>query len=71
MKDSFTLNDLILFSNGDGSKSDDEMIDEYCRVDVDELAGPDKRIVDNILSYSRALSVIKTKRIGNVNVLMN
>ena len=32
---------------------------------------PEKRILDSIFSYSRALMVFKTKRAGIVNALMN
>ena len=33
--------------------------------------GPDKLLVDKILGYAKALSVIKTERNGNVNVILN
>lgn len=32
---------------------------------------PDKRIVDNILNYSRALSVVNTESSGNFSLMMN
>jgi len=35
------------------------------------LVSPGKRLVDNILSYSRSLTVIKTKSVGDINLLMN
>ena len=68
MKDSFTLNDLFLFSVTDGLTND--MEDEKHKWD-EYPEGPDERIITNILNYSRALSVIKTKRAGVLNLLMN
>lgn len=42
---------------------------KYC---VDSsLISPNKRILSNIMSYSRALSIFKTRRTGNFNLLMN
>jgi len=71
MKDSFTLNDFILYSTNFGSESEDEMTEEHSKICENDLDGPDKRVIDNILSYSRALSVLKTKRAGNFNLLLN
>ena len=47
------------------------MVDERKHTAVTEKVGPDKRIIDNILSYSRALSVMKTKGAGHINLLLN
>ena len=70
MKDSFTLSDLILYSTSD-NLNDDEM-EDYQRDDQTfGQPGPDERIINNILSYSMALSVFKTKTAGRLNVLMN
>lgn len=71
MKDSFTLDDFILFSTSFGSESGGEMVEERRQTTVSDLAGPDKRIISNILNYSRALSVLKTKRAGDINLLLN
>ncbi|NOX45738.1 MAG: hypothetical protein GXO89_02030 [Chlorobi bacterium] len=35
------------------------------------LVSPQKRIVDNIMNYSRALWIAQTENSGNFNVLMN
>lgn len=69
MKDSFTLNDLIFFSNTDGLQNKMEDDEKYSWDEYPE--GPDQKIITNILNYSRALSVIKTKRAGVLNLLMN
>lgn len=71
MKDSFTINDFILFSNDSGSDNDGGMVEEFLNNWEGSLASPDKRIVRNILSYSQALSVIETKQAGIINLLLN
>ncbi len=71
MKDSFTLDDFILFSTRFAADNEGDMVDERRHTTVSERIGPDKRIVSNILSYSRALSVMKTKGAGNINLLLN
>ncbi|MEZ5082984.1 MAG: hypothetical protein R2750_06000 [Bacteroidales bacterium] len=70
MKDSFTLSDLIHYSNSD-DLNDDEMEDYQHENQATCQSGPDERIIDNILKYSLALNVIKTKMAGNINLLMN
>ena len=37
----------------------------------DLLEGPGKQTLDNILSYAKALNVVRTKMTGHVNLLMN
>ena len=32
---------------------------------------PNKRIIDNILNYSRALSIVNTENSGNFSLMMN
>jgi hypothetical protein len=71
MKDSFTINDLFFYSKNLGGQrtmernGDDE-------VECDALPRePEKRIITNILNYSRALTVMKTKKAGTINLLMN
>ena len=71
MKDSFTLDEFILFSTGFASESELEMVEAKRQTGTEIPAGPDKRIISNILNYSRALSVMKTKQAGNVNLLLN
>ena len=36
-----------------------------------QTISPEKRIIDNIMNYSRALNVLKTEKSGNFNLLMN
>jgi hypothetical protein len=71
MKDSFTLDDLFLFSRRSGTENGGDMVEARKQAAVTESFGPDKRIVSNILSYSRALSVMKTKGAGQINLLLN
>lgn len=42
------------------------------RLNIDsEVQSPDGNVLKNIISYSKALDVIKTKYVGDVNILMN
>ena len=70
MKDSFTLNDLILYSSI-GSESEEEMQTIQVNKRGENPAGPDRRVIQNIMNYSRALSVIKTNQAGPVKLLLN
>jgi hypothetical protein len=86
MKNSFTLNDLIQFAfkgakqtekNDEGKMETDEEIHDYQSMigmnlwSDSSFPAPDKRIVNNILNYSKSLSVYKLKSIGVMNVMMN
>jgi hypothetical protein len=79
MKNSFTLDDLILSDfcethNSNGMKKSDLMCLDFNlkqELDHDLSVSPDKRIINNILSYSQALCVLSTKGAGNINMLMN
>jgi len=73
MKDSFTFfNELILFSNSDDAESQNDMNDDNSYSDHNEkVLQPDQKIINNIMNYSRALSVIRTKRAGNLSILLN
>lgn len=88
MKNSFTLNELILFVCGEKRGADMNDMEIACQTgsdckrddrklsDIDLLnsglsISPDKRIINNILNYSRALSIVNTKNSGNFNLLMN
>lgn len=57
MKNRFT------FKNRPFSKKDD--------VDETESYGPSEVTLRNVISYSKSLSVMKTKFIGNVNIILN
>lgn len=67
MKDFFTLNDIILLSQNENSK----MTGQQCEPQNWCGEAPDERIISNLLSYSQALTVVKTKRVGTINLLMN
>ena len=71
MKDSFTLDEFILYSTGADSNGGHEMFKNRNQIGMNDLPGPDKRIINNIMSYSRALAVLKTKQTGHVNLLLN
>lgn len=83
MKDSFTLDDLIFFAYCetseleernlfDTSRTDSKLKDEFRDLFIDSSkVAPEKRIIDNIMSYARALCVIKTERAGVLNFIMN
>jgi len=84
MKNTFTQNDFNLFFNESGitGQSPDDTLtkqffnkDEEMRIGKNLLRGvvvsPEKRILDNIFSYARALAVFKTRKAGIINVIMN
>ncbi|MCB2220536.1 MAG: hypothetical protein KQI35_09085 [Bacteroidetes bacterium] len=87
MKSSFTFDDLFLFAYNETLETEDHMVhreqeDQELKNELKEMMGndltsddesvsPDKRIICNIMSYSRALSVIRTKQAGNINLLLN
>ena len=82
MKKSYTLNELINFVNGEKREGDQNEQDVTCQTDNRKISkrelldsnmaiSPDKRIIDNILNYSRALSMVNTKKTGNFNLIMN
>jgi hypothetical protein len=88
MKNSFTLNDLILFNQFENEfwKEEHSVKSEYHGKKPgyeftkfteisdnfrDNLFSPEKRIISNIMDYSRALFVINTKKAGYFTVLMN
>lgn len=79
MKNSFTLDDLILsnycetHNSTEMKKSDLMHLDFNLKQELDDNlpVSPDTRIISNILSYSQALCVLSTKSAGNINILMN
>jgi len=77
MKKSYTLNELISFVNSEKRGTDLNDKDIVCqenRYQKDNLLdsrlsiSPDNRIISNILSYSRALSVVNTKSSGSFSL---
>lgn len=87
MKSSFTIDDLFLFAINETLETEDhmkcdgigahELKHEFKEIlgsdDFSENAGvlPEKRLINNIMSYSRALNVVRTRQAGNINLLMN
>ncbi len=82
MKNSFTLNELISFvCNGKSennmsnveiaNKKDHRRYSNSEMLDSGLSISPDKRIINNILNYSRALSIVQTKNSGNFRLMMN
>jgi len=78
MKNSFTLNDFFLSgqNEADDWRNQDlfnsgiplqKPVDPFYQ----ELVLPDKRVLNNILGYSHALYVVKTKHAGIFSILMN
>lgn len=58
-------------------QNDESLFNEFksilkTKLNIDaEVKSPRKSILQNIISYSKALDVIKTKHVGNINFLMN
>ena len=87
MKSSFTIDDLFLFEYYETHLSNDHMVHpeieaNEMKTELEELMGsdqasdencvsPDERIISNIMSYSRALNVVRTRQAGNITLLMN
>ena len=87
MKSSFTIDDLFLFAINETLETEDHMkCDELeaseLKHEFREILGsenfdsngrvsPEKRLINNIMSYSRALNVVRTKQAGTLNLLMN
>lgn len=82
MKKSYTLNELINFVNGEKREEYPNEKDIACQTDHRKMSNrdlldssmsisPDKRIINNILNYSRALSMVNTKNSGNFSLMMN
>lgn len=85
MKSSFTLNEINFFANGEEentskvcgwlNKQFEEvsiysfLADEENSIEISETPG--KKVLSNIFSYSKALSVVNTERAGSFNFLMN
>ena len=74
MKKTLTRSDVILFSFL-GSDSFTEQYSDSQLLNIEENLPeelkPGKNIVNNIINYSKALWVIKTKAIKNVHVILN
>lgn len=78
MKSYFTLNDLILYTFCETEKQEDiglfnsiNSVEKRKRDFQSLRVSPNRRILNNIFSYARALSVLKTEKAGNFNLLMN
>ncbi|MCD4683631.1 MAG: hypothetical protein K8R86_10145 [Bacteroidales bacterium] len=83
MKNAFTLDDLISFAYSETNDLDEKNLfenlgadkrlkDEFKNLFSDSAkVSPEKRIIDNIMSYAHALCVIKTKKAGVLTFIMN
>lgn len=65
MKKTTTLKDVILLS----FLGDNDLFNQ--RKTFSEEIKPGKNIVNNIINYSKALMIIKTKAIDNVHLMLN
>ena len=70
MKKTFTLSENILKQSLSPEEMDLSMLDGF-DMKVDTKVGPSERVLQNIFGYAKALSVIKTKMTGNVNLILN
>ncbi len=58
-------------------QNDESLLNEFesilrIKLNLDTvMQSPGENILKNIISYSKALDVIKTKYVGDVNILMN
>ena len=68
MDQTFTLDELAQFT-----QHEKEQLNQLGLVDVEHVPhlSPKKSTVENILNYSKALSVKKSSTIGNVEMLLN
>jgi len=83
MKDSFTLDDLIFLAYCETAELEEDNLFDISETDKrlknefkdlflnSSKVTPEKRIIDNIMSYSRTLCVIKTNKAGIINFIMN
>jgi len=83
MKDSFTLDDLIFYAYCETAELKENNLFDVTKTDTrlkndfkdlfasSSQIGPGKNVIDNIMSYSRALCVIKTEKAGVLNFIMN
>lgn len=85
MKNSFTFNDFLFFNYNETEEGEDQVFHGISRSDLNEcnslnsvfttgrelVFSPDEKIVKNIMSYSRALIVLKTEKTGSFSFLMN
>jgi len=85
MKNSFTFNDYLFFNYNEAEEGEDRVfsiidqpvlkghysLNTALTPGKDWLFSPDEKVVKNIMSYSRALIVLKTEKTGSFNFLMN
>lgn len=85
MKSSFTLNEINFFASGEEKNTSNlsewinkqfEDVSIYSFLSEEEGSFnasevPCKKVLSNIFSYSRALSVLKTEKVGSFNFLLN
>jgi len=85
MKNDFTFNDFLFFNDNDTDEWEEQKpagITKPANIEFlilnaafnnrnKWMNSPDLNVIHNILSYSKALSVIKTKESGIFHVLIN
>lgn len=62
----FTLNDLLKFT-----QNESKMVEHAMPFTANEEAGPSDEILQNILAYSKVLSVRKSSHLGTVHTVLN
>ncbi len=71
MKKTFTLYHEILDTKDAASPAEDFQCTSEALFSKDIHDGPSKLVLHNILSYAKALKVLKTKNAGNINLVSN
>lgn len=71
MDNTYTLDDLSAFTQNEKGLLQDLGIETESDDRPEDISSPGKNVIDRILSYSRALSVRKSKLIGFVEHLNN
>lgn len=87
MKNFFTLNDFFLLNQNESEEWEEQLFEKtgffnssekeksdlshQSTETVDTLISPDKKIIDNIMGYARALYLVKTENAGYFSIVMN
>ncbi len=58
------------FYSNFNNTNDDSLMNVMCGISADECV-PKKQTLDNIMGYSKALSVRKSKHLKNIKMLLN
>lgn len=68
MKKNFTLFEKVLFIPTTKMNHSSEGISDYTSCDC---SGPSEYVLNNIFSYSKALSVVKLKQTADYKIILN